>query len=87
MNSIALAFAVILPMVARTSSAAPMFLTVVRTRQPSDEASAQTFLSGARKLAEQLLRLGDFRHFRCRRKPFQRGREDGVGFGKATGAL
>ena len=35
MNSIALAFAVILPMVARTSSAAPGFLTVVRARQPS----------------------------------------------------
>jgi hypothetical protein len=34
-NSIAPAFSAILPMVARTSSARPRFLIVVRTRQPS----------------------------------------------------
>ena len=35
MNSIVAAFAAILPMVARASSARAMFLTVMRTRQPS----------------------------------------------------
>ena len=36
---------------------------------------------------EQRLRLGDLRHFRRRRKAFERGREDGMGFGGAAGRL
>ena len=36
---------------------------------------------------QQRLRLGDLRHFRRRRKAFERGREDGVGFGGAAGRL
>ncbi len=36
---------------------------------------------------EQRLRLGDLWHFRRRRKAFERGREDGVGFGGAGGRL
>ena len=36
---------------------------------------------------EQRPRLGDLRHFRCRRKAFKRGREDGVGVAGAGGRL
>ena len=37
--------------------------------------------------SQQRLRLGDLGHFRRRRKAFERGREDGVGFGGAAGRL
>ena len=40
-----------------------------------------------RQRREQRLRLGDLRHFRRRRKAFERGREDGVGVGGAAGRL
>jgi hypothetical protein len=40
-----------------------------------------------RQTLYQRLRLGDLGHFRCRRKAFERGREDGVGVGRATGQL
>ena len=33
-----------------------------------------------RQHRKQRLRLGDLRHLRRRRKAFERGREDGVGF-------
>ena len=36
---------------------------------------------------EQRLRFGDLRHFRCRRKAFERGLEDRVGLGGAAGRL
>ena len=44
-------------------------------------------LVGLRQRREQRLRLGDLRHFRRRRKAFERGREDGVGVGGAGGRL
>ena len=40
-----------------------------------------------RQTLHQRLRLGDLGHFRRRRKAFERGREDGVGFGGAAGRL
>ena len=44
-------------------------------------------LVGFRQRRQQRLRLGDLRHFRRRRKAFERGREDGVRFGGAAGRL
>ena len=44
-------------------------------------------LVGLLQRREQRLRLGDLGHFRRRRKAFERGREDGVGFGGAAGRL
>ena len=44
-------------------------------------------LVGLRQRRQQRLRLGDLRHFRRRRKAFERGREDGVGVGGAAGRL
>ena len=44
-------------------------------------------LVGLRQRRQQRLRLGDLRHFRRRRKAFERGREDGVGVGGAGGRL
>ena len=44
-------------------------------------------LVGLRQRRQQRLRLGDLGHFRRRRKAFERGREDGVGFGGAAGRL
>ena len=43
--------------------------------------------SVCRECREQRLRLGDLRHFRSRRKAFERRREDGVGVGGAAGRL
>ena len=42
---------------------------------------------GLRQRRQKRLRLGDLRHFRRRRNAFQRGRENGVGFGGAAGRL
>ena len=42
---------------------------------------------GLRQRRQQRLRLRDLRHFWRRRKAFEGGREDGVGFGGATGRL
>ena len=42
---------------------------------------------GLRQPREQRVTLGDFGHFRRRRKAFERGREDGVGVGGAAGRL
>ena len=44
-------------------------------------------LVGFRQRRQQRLSLGDLRHFRRRRKAFERGREDGVGVGGAAGRL
>ena len=67
-----------------TSSPGRMPLEMETQRPPP---SCGFDLLGLRQRREQRLRLGDLRHFRRRRKAFERGREDGVGVRGAAGRL
>ena len=59
----------------------------VQMRQSLPLRGASPDLLSLRERREQRLRLGNLGHFRRRRKAFERGREDGVGFGQAAGRV
>ena len=62
-----------------------------RTRPPSTFGRrvprGDCTIAAARQTFKERLRLGDLRHFRRRRKTFERGREDRVGVGWPGGRL